>query len=80
MMLSQDALKAAIEAHGVAVQELLDPQMIKPNVVGVGVGVKWTQGQPTGKPSLIVLVTNKVNTGLSQSAIVSRRRLWFIGS
>lgn len=70
MMLSQDALKAAIEAHGVAVQELLDPQMIKPNVVGIGVGVKWTNGQPTGKPSLIVLVTNKVNTGLSQSAMV----------
>jgi hypothetical protein len=59
-MLSQDALKGAREAHEVAVQELLDPQKIKPNVVGVGVGVKWTKGQPTGKPSLIVLVTNRV--------------------
>lgn len=70
MMLSQDALKGAIEAHGVAVQELLDPQKIKPNIVGVGVGVKWTKGQPTGKPSLIVLVTNKVYTGLSESAMI----------
>lgn len=70
MMLSYDALKGAREAHHAAINELLDPQKIKPNVVGVGVGVKWTNGQPTGKPSVLVLVTQKVRSGLSQREMI----------
>jgi hypothetical protein len=70
MMLSYDALKGAREAHRTAINELLDPQKIKPNVVGAGVGVKWTNGQPTGKQSVLVLVTQKVQSGLSQRDMI----------
>src|SRR5258708_5918345 len=68
--LSYDALKGAREAHQVAINDLLDPQKIKPNVVGAGVGVKWTNGQPTGKPCVMVLVTQKVRQGLSQRDMI----------
>jgi hypothetical protein len=37
-------------------EELLDPEEPRANVVGVGTGVKWSKGEPTGKPSVIVLV------------------------
>lgn len=30
------------------------------NVIGYGFGVKWTGGEPTGDPALLVLVTNKI--------------------
>lgn len=70
MMLSYDALKGAREAHQAAINDLLDPQKIKPNVVGAGVGVKWTNGQPTGKPCVTVLVTQKVRSGLSQRDMI----------
>jgi hypothetical protein len=33
------------------------------NVVGVGVGIKWSNGEPTGKPAVLVLVTHKVEEG-----------------
>jgi hypothetical protein len=32
----------------------------QPNVVGYGLGVKWTGGQPTGEPALLVFVTQKL--------------------
>lgn len=70
MTLSYDALKGAREAHQAAINDLLDPQKIKPNVVGAGVGVKWTNGQPTGKPCVTVLVTQKVHSGLSQRDMI----------
>ncbi len=70
MMLSQDALKPTIQVLDTAVSELLDPQSIRPNVVGVAAGVKWTNGRPTGKPSVIVLVTQKVYSGLSESDMI----------
>jgi hypothetical protein len=31
-----------------------------PNVVGIASGIKWTDGEPTGKPAILVLVTQKV--------------------
>jgi hypothetical protein len=30
------------------------------NVVGIGAGVKWKNGEPTGVPAVLVLVTHKV--------------------
>ena len=42
-----------------------------PNVVGVGVGVKWKGGQPTGKPALVVLVTQKLpKEALPKAALI----------
>ena len=35
--------------------------MRKPNVVGVGIGQRWREGQPTDELSLIVNVTRKVS-------------------
>jgi hypothetical protein len=47
------------EAHTTAENELLGR---KANLVGVGLGVKWTNGQPTGEPALLALVTHKAGT------------------
>lgn len=60
MMLSAKDTLSVQKVHGVAVADLLDPTRPRPNVVGVGVGVKWKNGQPTGEPALLVLVTHKV--------------------
>jgi hypothetical protein len=49
------------EAHAAAVTKLLDPDRRPPNVNGLAMGVKWTDGQPTGKPALVALVTEKVS-------------------
>jgi hypothetical protein len=55
------------KAHQGAVEELLREDSPPQNVVGVGVGVKWTDGMPTGKPAVLVLVTQK----LEESALGS---------
>ena len=60
MMLSAPALAEVQRAHGAAVAELLDPQRPHANVVGVGAGVKWRNGEPTGEPALVVLVAQKL--------------------
>lgn len=55
----QDAAKAQkIQAE--AADALLDPDNPKENLVGVGLGIKWTDGEPTGKPALVALVKQKV--------------------
>ncbi len=64
---------AQAEMAGAVVE--LQPQVLSPavypNVVGLGVGVKWTKGQPTGKAALIVLVTQKLpKTLLAKTAFV----------
>ncbi|MFG2499674.1 hypothetical protein ACGFSB_15855 [Streptomyces sp. NPDC048441] len=43
-----------------AAAEFLRPQSPPANIVGYGHGVKWTDGQPTGEPAVIVFVTQKV--------------------
>lgn len=48
------------EPHESAAEQLLSPGNERANVVGVGVGVKWTDGQPTGTPAIVTLVTQKV--------------------
>lgn len=60
MMLAEAAALEAKTAHGAAVEEFLHPESKLPNVRGLAVGAKWADGQPTGEPALLVLVTHKV--------------------
>jgi hypothetical protein len=41
--------------------EFLNPDQPRRNVVGVATGVKWRNGEPTGKPAVLVLVTHKMD-------------------
>jgi hypothetical protein len=61
-MLTADVQAELTEPHAMAVPELLpeDPRFQKPNVIGLGIGVKETEGEFTGEPALLVLVTHKV--------------------
>jgi hypothetical protein len=61
MMLADTAMAEAQKAYSAAVGEFLDPLKQSANVVGMGVGVKWKKGQPTGEPALVVLVTQKLD-------------------
>ncbi|MGB2865034.1 MAG: hypothetical protein WBC05_17030 [Sedimentisphaerales bacterium] len=60
MVLSETAIAEAQKAHDRAVGEFLDPARLRSNVVGLGIGVKWKNGQPTGEPALVVLVSQKL--------------------
>ena len=59
MILTAAAMSDAQKAHSAAVEEIL-PEQPRANVVGLGVGVKWRKGVPTGEPALVVLVTQKL--------------------
>ena len=62
MMLSETAAVEVHKAHNAAVGEFLDSEKRRAsNVVGMGVGIKWRKGQPTGEPALVVLVTQKLD-------------------
>lgn len=56
----QDAQKAQ-KAYAAQVDKFLEPGKTPPNVVGMGYGVKWSNGEPTGKPALLALVSQKVD-------------------
>jgi hypothetical protein len=59
------------DAHVAAVDQLLKPQVRRPNVVGIAVGKKWTDGEPTDKGAVLVLVTHKVpEDALSKAALI----------
>jgi hypothetical protein len=71
MILTAAAMAEAQKAHGPAVEELLPVEGRRPHVVGVGVGVKWRDGTPTGEPAVLVLVTHKlVKDQLSEAEMV----------
>jgi hypothetical protein len=59
-ILTGTALEQAQKAHATAAADFLQPERQRANVVGMGVGVKWKNGQPTGEPALVVLVTHKL--------------------
>jgi hypothetical protein len=44
------------KAHETAVKDI----MPRCNVLGVGAGIKWKNGEPTGEPALLVLVSQKL--------------------
>ncbi|MBI4528832.1 MAG: trypsin-like peptidase domain-containing protein [Deltaproteobacteria bacterium] len=75
MMLAETALAEVQRALGPAVEELLAPERVRQNVVGIGAGVKWKNGQPTGEPALVVLVTHKVERGQLSSADLTPEKL-----
>ncbi len=65
-----DATKAQ-QVQAAAVDALLDPDKPRENLVGVGLGIKWTNGEPTGKPALLALVKQKVaKEDLTQSDLI----------
>jgi hypothetical protein len=68
MMLSAQDLSGVQKVHGMAINELLNPQKPLSNVVGVASGVKWSDGKPTGKPAVIVLVSQKLEESQIDSA------------
>lgn len=62
---------AAQKAFAACEPEFLDAKKPRANVVGLGVGVKWTHGEPTGEPALIALVNQKLEPGqVSRSDMV----------
>src|SRR5918999_3960331 len=61
MMLSAQDAASAQKAQAAAAEKLLDPDKPRENLVGVGYGVKWTKGEPTGKPAVLALVRQKVD-------------------
>lgn len=60
MILSTTDLIALQQVHSLVVDEFLHPTNQRVNVIGIGVGIKWKNNQPTGRPALMVLVTHKV--------------------
>jgi hypothetical protein len=59
-VLSAQQMAEAQKAHSAAVDEFLSLENPRPNVVGMGVGVKWRDGKPTGEPALLALVSHKM--------------------
>ena len=60
MLLKAKDFASAQSAYKACAEEFLDPIHQKANVVGMGIGVKWRNNEPTGEPALIVLVTHKL--------------------
>lgn len=57
-----------------AYNQLLDPARPVSNVIGFGSGVKWTNGEPTGRPAMLVFVTSKVSeASLTNRDVVPRQ-------
>src|SRR5687767_11881052 len=75
MTLSATAMAEVQKVQSAAVAELLEAEQPRANVVGVGTGVKWKNGQPTGEQALIVLVTHKVAAGSLPAADLVPARL-----
>jgi len=62
MVLTESSAIEVHKAHNASVDEFLNYEKQRSsNVVGLGVGIKWRNGQPTGEPALVVLVTQKLD-------------------
>lgn len=59
MQLTPEEANRLEKPHQKAVEMLMNPKP-KANVVGVGIGIKFTNGVPTGEPSLLILVSKKI--------------------
>jgi len=71
MILTAAEAASVQKVHRAAVGEFLDPAKPRSNVVGMGIGVKWKNGEPTGEPALLVLVTHKLpKEALSKADLV----------
>jgi len=61
MALSVKELASVQKVHSAAIERFLPHEKPHTNVVGIGAGVKWKAGVPTGEPALLVLVSQKVD-------------------
>jgi hypothetical protein len=68
MVLEGQALAEVQQAYTKSVEDFLDPEKRVPNVVGLGMGIKWSGGRPTGEPALVVLVTHKLEESQLRAA------------
>lgn len=59
MQLTPEEANRLEKPHQKAVEMLMNLKP-KANVVGVGIGIKFTNGVPTGEPSLLILVNKKI--------------------
>jgi hypothetical protein len=76
MELTEAAAAEAQKAHDAAADKFLDAGGSSTNnVVGMAVGVKWSNGEPTGEPALIVLVTQKLEKDLVNKADLVPKKL-----
>jgi len=57
LVLSEKAREETCKAHSAVIESFLEARLA--NVVGLAEGIKWKNGQPTGEPALLVLVTHK---------------------
>ena len=70
LTLSAKSLREVRKAGGTARPEFMAGEALA-NVVGMGVGVKWRGGEPTGDPAVIVLVTQKLDkSALSKADLI----------
>ncbi len=60
LVLGAAAQAEAQKAYDATAEEFLEPRQLRANVQGMGLGVKWRNGQPTGEPALVVLVSRKM--------------------
>ena len=60
MVLGAEDVQKAQKTYTAKVDDFLEPKKVPSNVVGMGYGVKWSNGEPTGKPALLALVSQKV--------------------
>lgn len=60
MMLPASDVQTVLTATDAATAEFFEEGRPRNNVVGVAAGVKWKNGEPTGDPAVLVLVTHKV--------------------
>jgi hypothetical protein len=75
MVLAGAHLAQAQKALDTAAEDFLAPGKVKANTVGLGVGVKWKNGMPTGEPALLALVTQKVERGAVRRRDMIPRKL-----
>ena len=61
MVLDPEQAQKVQKAHAAQVDDFLKPEKAPANIVGMGYGVKWSNGEPTGKPALLALVSQKVD-------------------
>ncbi len=74
MMLDPEEAQRVQKASASKVDEFLKPEKVPANVVGMGYGVKWSNGEPTGKPALLALVSQKVDKEeLSPNDMIPRK-------
>ncbi len=74
MMLDPEEAQRVQKASASKVDEFLKPEKVPANVVGMGYGVKCSNGEPTGKPALLALVSQKVDKEeLSPNDMIPRK-------